>query len=63
MATAVFAANNESYRQRLRAHRACQQCKRRRVGPLPPTVATYQRTRHARTGNPADAFSAAANRR
>lgn len=35
MATAVFAANNESYRRRLRAHRACQQCKRRRVRPLP----------------------------
>ncbi|CAZ84624.1 unnamed protein product [Tuber melanosporum] len=32
----VFAANNSSYRDRKRAHRACDQCKRRRKRCLPP---------------------------
>ncbi|PWW80101.1 hypothetical protein C7212DRAFT_289329, partial [Tuber magnatum] len=32
----VFAANNSSYRGRKRAHRACDQCKRRRKRCLPP---------------------------
>ncbi|KAI5842373.1 hypothetical protein BZA05DRAFT_477518 [Tricharina praecox] len=36
MATVVFAANNESYRKRRRAHRACEQCKRRRRRCEPP---------------------------
>jgi len=30
----VFAANNSSYRGRKRAHRACDQCKKRRVRSL-----------------------------
>ncbi|RPA97237.1 hypothetical protein L873DRAFT_1141393 [Choiromyces venosus 120613-1] len=32
----VFAANNSSYRGRKRAHRACDQCKKRRKRCLPP---------------------------
>ncbi|CCX34781.1 hypothetical protein FPQ18DRAFT_297096 [Pyronema domesticum] len=36
MTTVVFAANNKEYRSRLRAHRACLQCKRRRRRCEPP---------------------------